>query len=156
MLTLLERPETDGLCLIRRTVWSPDGSCLVAILYRREKGEGTSTLLHWDMTSGRQKTIATVKDRIMSMTFSPDGSLLFVGLPRGVIRAWKPGVRRAAFSLKHKPTRSEAGPILVVLLQMPLLIVLEPHRPAWPVTISGISSHCDSQFQSSNPKIWPK
>lgn len=89
MLTLLDRPETNGLCLVRRVKWSPDGKHLAAILFEREAGEPRSTILLWNLEkSTRAEVLGTFHSRSMSLTFAAQGRYLAVGIDRHTVRIW--------------------------------------------------------------------
>ena len=90
MLTLLDRPEIDGLCLVRRVQWSPDGRHMAAILYQRVAGEPGSTVLLWDLSQSTvPRVLGTFPVRLKGLTFADHGRWIATGIDCRTVRVWK-------------------------------------------------------------------
>ena len=88
MLTLLERPNVDGLYIIRKAVWSPDGSRLGVVRFLRIKGEPSSEVLVWNPEcSSELLSLEVVPGNIMSIGFLPNGELI-AALPNRNLVTW--------------------------------------------------------------------
>lgn len=104
MLTLLQRPEKTGLCLVRRLSWSPDGRYLAAVMFHRKGGEPSSSVLLWDLhISAEAKTLGTFPSRIMSMTFAAGGRFLAAGVDYHTVMLWDLQNDMAVLNLPHEP-----------------------------------------------------
>lgn len=108
MLTLLERPQPDGLCLIRSIRWSPDGSYLAAVLFQVISGVPTSTVMLWTPSQSiTPRVLEKIPGGIRTLTFAGNGQYLVAGVGQNWIRIWELSSHDAVQDLPADNTNGE-------------------------------------------------